>query len=296
VPELRRLRYAVAVADELNFTRAAERLGVSQQVLSEQIRRLEDELGLQVFDRTTRQVRVTSHGRQILDEARAVVGAADALRDRARRLASAQAGVVRLGYSRSTAFDTAPLVSAVTEARPELRVEVREVPSRQLPHAVRDGEVDVALSRWADDTDQLFAHTLRRLRSGVILRAGDALAGRAEVALGDLAGRSLVMHRREDAPARHDATLAACAEAGVEPEIVTSRLPFDPLFTDVAEGRGVQIASESIRGALPAGLTWVPLASGVLEQRVDLLWDPARAHPARDAFLDEARAWAGAQR
>ena len=296
MPELRRLRYAVAVADDLNFTRAAERLGVSQQVLSEQIRRLEDELGLQVFDRTTRQVRVTSHGRQILDEARAVVGAADALRDRARRLASAQAGVVRLGYSRSTAFDTAPLVSAVTEARPELRVEVREVPSRQLPQAVRDGDVDVALSRWADDTDQLFAHTLRRLRSGVILRAGDALAGRAEVALGDLAGRSLVMHRREDAPARHDATLAACAEAGVDPEIVTSRLPFDPLFTDVAEGRGVQIASESIRGALPAGLTWVPLASGVLEQRVDLLWDPARAHPARDAFLDEARAWAGAQR
>jgi len=296
VPELRRLRYAVAVADELNFTRAAERLGVSQQVLSEQIRRLEVELGLQVFDRTTRRVRVTSHGRQILDEARAVVGAADALRDRARRLASAQAGVVRLGYSRSTAFDTAPLVSAVTEARPELRVEVREVPSRQLPQAVRDGDVDVALSRWADDTDQLFAHTLRRLRSGVILRAGDALAGRAEVALGDLAGRSLVMHRREDAPARHDATLAACAEAGVEPEIVTARLPFDPLFTDVAEGRGVQIASESIRGALPAGLTWVPLASGVLEQRVDLLWDPARAHPARDAFLDEARAWAGAQR
>jgi DNA-binding transcriptional LysR family regulator len=296
VPELRRLRYAVAVADELNFTRAAERLGVSQQLLSEQIRRLEVELGLQVFDRTTRRVRVTSHGRQILDEARAVVGAADALRDRARRLASAQAGVVRLGYSRSTAFDTAPLVSAVTEARPELRVEVREVPSRQLPQAARDGDVDVALSRWADDTDQLFAHTLRRLRSGVILRAGDALAGRAEVALGDLAGRSLVMHRREDAPARHDATLAACAEAGVEPDIVTSRLPFDPLFTDVAEGRGVQIASESIRGALPAGLTWVPLASGVLEQRVDLLWDPARAHPARDAFLDEARAWAGAQR
>ena len=268
---------------------------MSQQVLSEQIRRLEDELGLQVFDRTTRQVRVTSHGRQILDEARAVVGAADALRDRASRLASARAGVVRLGYSRSTAFDTAPLVSAVTEARPELRVEVREVPGRQLPQAVRDGDVDVALSRWADDTDQLFAHTLRRLRSGVILRAGDALAGRAEVALGDLAGRSLVMHRRQDAPARHDATLAACAEAGVEPELVTARLPFDPLFTDVAEGRGVQIASESIRGALPAGLTWVPLASGVLEQRVDLLWDPARAHPARDAFLDEARRWAGAQ-
>ena len=169
------------------------------------------------------------------------------------------------------------------------------MPSRQLPQAVRDGDVDVALSRWADDTDQLFAHTLRRLRSGVILRASDALAGRAEVALGDLAGRSLVMHRREDAPARHDATLAACAEAGVEPEIVTARLPFDPLFTDVAEGRGVQIASESIRGALPAGLRWVPLASGVLEARVDLLWDPARAHPSRDAFLDEATLGAGAR-
>ena len=108
MPELRRLRYAVAVADELNFTRAAEKLGVSQQVLSEQVRRLEDELGLRIFDRTTRHVRVTSHGRPIVDEARAVVAAADALRDRARRLGAAQTGVVLLGYWRTVAFDTAP--------------------------------------------------------------------------------------------------------------------------------------------------------------------------------------------
>jgi len=296
VPELRRLRYAVAVADELNFTRAAEKLGVSQQVLSEQVRRLEDELGLRIFDRTTRHVRVTSHGRPIVDEARAVVAAADALRDRARRLGAAQTGVVLLGYGRTAAFDTAPrLVSAVTEARPELRVEVREVPTRQLAQAVRDGDVDVALLRWAADTDQLFTHTLLRLRSGVIVRADDALAGRAEVALGDLAGHSLVMRRRDDSPARHDAIMAACAAAGVVPEIVTVRLPFDPLFTDVVEGRGVQIASESVRRALPGGLTWIPLTSGVLEEQVDLLWDPARSHPARDAFLDEARRWAGAQ-
>ncbi len=296
MPELRRLRYAVVVADELNFTRAAEKLGVSQQVLSEQVRRLEDELGLRIFDRTTRHVRLTSHGRPIVDEARAVVAAADALRARARRLGAAQTGVVLLGYGRTAAFDTAPrLVSAVTEARPELRVEVREVPTRQLAQAVRDGDVDVALSRWAPDTDQLFTHTLRRLRSGVIVRADDALAGRAEVALGDLAGHSLVMRRREDSPARHDAIMAAYAAAGVVPEIVTVRLPFDPLFTDVVEGRGVQIASESVRGALPGGLTWIPLTSGVLEEQVDLLWDPARSHPARDAFLDAARRWAGAQ-
>jgi DNA-binding transcriptional LysR family regulator len=296
VPELRRLRYAVAVADELNFTRAAEKLGVSQQVLSEQVRRLEDELGLRIFDRTTRHVRVTSHGRTIVDEARAIVAAADALHDRARRLGAAQTGVVLLGYWRTVAFDTGPrLVSAVTEARPELRVEVREVPTRQLAQAVRDGDVDVALSRWAADTDQLFTHTLRRLRAGVIVRADDALAGRAEVALGDLAGHSLVMRRRDDSPARHDAIMAACAAAGVIPEIVTVRLPFDPLFTDVVEGRGVQIASESVRGALPGGLTWIPLTPGVLEEQVDLLWDPARSHPARDAFLDEARRWVGAQ-
>jgi DNA-binding transcriptional LysR family regulator len=296
VAELRRLRYAVAVADELNFTRAAEKLGVSQQVLSEQVRRLEDELGLRIFDRTTRHVRVTAHGRSIVDEARAVVAAADALHDRARRLAAAQTGVVLLAHGRTVAFDTAPrLVSAVTEAQPELRVEVREVPSRELAQAVRDGAVDVALSRWTADTDQLFTHTLRRLRSGVIVRADDPLAGRAEIALRDLAGHSLVMRPRHDAPARHDAITAACAAAGVAPEIVTVRLPFDPLFTDVAEGRGVQIASESVRDALPAGLKWVPLTPGVLEERVDLLWDPARSHPARDAFLDEARRWAAAQ-
>ena len=75
------------------------------------------------------------------------------------------------------------------------------MPSRQPPQAVRDGDVDVALSRWADDTDQLFADTWRRLRSGLILRAGDALASRAEIALDDLVGRSLVMYAGRTRPA-----------------------------------------------------------------------------------------------
>jgi hypothetical protein len=98
------------------------------------------------------------------------------------------------------------------------------------------------------------------------------------------------LHERAALPALYDAVMAACAAAGFTPRIVTPRLPFDPTFADVAEGRGVLPASASVRASLPPGLRWVALAGDALEQRIDLLWSPAHTVPARDAFLAVARA------
>jgi hypothetical protein len=144
--------------------------------------------------------------------------------------------------------------------------------------------------RWTADTDGLFVQELGRHAAGVVLRTGDALADRAELELGELAERALLLHERAALPAHYDAVLAACVAAGFTPRIVTPRLPFDPTFADVAEGRGVLLASASVRASLPPGLRWVPLAGDALEQRIDLLWSPAHTVPARDAFLAVARA------
>jgi DNA-binding transcriptional LysR family regulator len=291
VPELRHLRYVVAVAEELNFTRAAAREGVSQQVLSAQIRQLEEELGVRLFDRSTREVRVTDAGAELAQRGRALLSEVECLWEDVRRHGSCEAGVLRLGYGRSAAFDTAPrLVAAMAEAHPDVRIEVSELPSPDLPQALRDGRIDVALVRWTADTDGLFVQELGRHAAGVVLRTGDALADRAELELGELAERALLLHERAALPAHYDAVLAACVAAGFTPRIVTPRLPFDPTFADVAEGRGVLLASASVRASLPPGLRWVPLAGDALEQRIDLLWSPAHTVPARDAFLAVARA------
>jgi DNA-binding transcriptional LysR family regulator len=295
VPELRHLRYAVAVAEELNFTRAAAREGVSQQVLSAQIRQLEEELGVRLFDRSTREVRVTDAGAAVAERGRALLREAEGLWDDVRRLGAGQAGVLRVGFSRSAAFDTAPrLVAAMADAHPEVRVEMSELSSPELPQALRDGRIDVAVARWTADTEGLFVQELRRHGTGIVLRADDPLADRAELELRELADRTIVLHERAAHPGRYDAVLAACAAAGFTPRLVTPRLPFDPTFTDVAEGRGVLPASASVRSSLPPDLRWVALAGGALEERIDLMWSPARAVPARDAFLALARSlpWA----
>src|SRR3954454_25226964 len=291
VPELRHLRYAVAVAEELNFTRAAAREGVSQQLLSAQIRQLEDELGVRLFDRSTRQVRVTEAGAAVAERGRALLREVEALWEDVRRHGSGQAGVVRLGFWRSAAFATAPrLVAAMAEAHPDVRIEVSELPSPDLPQALRDGRIDVGLARWTTNTEGLFVQELGRHASGIVLRADDPLADRAELELSELADRSLLLHERAALPARYDAVLAACAAAGFRPRIVTPRLPFDPTFADVAEGRALLPASASVRASLPLGLRWIPLAGDVLQERIDLMWSPAHAAPARDAFLSVARA------
>jgi DNA-binding transcriptional LysR family regulator len=294
VPELRHLRYVVAVAEELNFTRAAAREGVSQQVLSAQIRRLEEELGVRLFDRSTREVRTTDAGAEVAQRGRALLSEVERLWEDVRRRGTGQAGVLRFGFGRSAAFDSAPrLVAAMAQAHPDVRVEVSEMPSPDLPQALRDGRIDVALARWTADTAGLFVEELGRHTTGIVLRADDPLADRAELDLGELADRGLLLHERAALPARYDAVVAACAAAGFTPRIVTPRLPFDPTFADVAEGRGVLLASAAVRASLPPALRWVPLAGDVLQQRIDVMWSPAHAAPARDAFLAVARtlAW-----
>jgi DNA-binding transcriptional LysR family regulator len=293
VPELRHLRYVVAVAEELNFTRAAAREGVSQQVLSAQIRQLEEELGVRLFDRSTREVRVTDAGAEMAERGRALLSEVERLWEDVRRRGTGQAGVLRFGFGRSAAFDTAPrLVAAMAQAHPDVRVEVSELPSPDMPQALRDGRIDVAVARWTDDTAGLFVQELGRHAMGIVLRADDPLADRAELELGELADRAFLLHERAALPAHYDAVLDACAAAGFTPRIVTPRLPFDPTFADVAEGRGVLPASAAVQAALPLGLGWVALAGDVPQQRIDVMWSPAHAAPARDAFLRVARALA----
>ena len=177
MPELRRLRYFVAVATERNFTRAAERLHVAQPALSRQVRLLERELGVELLHRTTREVTLTDAGRFLLERAPALLSATDDLWRSVRSFAAGEQGSVALGYGTSAGYETAPrLLEAIARRLPELEVSARVMATAEILDAVGEGAIDAGLVRCPPARDGLEAHVVRREPQGVLLRRDHALA------------------------------------------------------------------------------------------------------------------------
>ena len=220
--ELRHLRYFVAVAEELNFTRAAERLGISQPPLSLQIRQLEKELGTPLFHRRTRSVELTDAGKLLLEEARVILKQVEAAENGVRRRARGETGRLVVGSAGATYFH--PVI-------PEI---IREYGTRYpdivlAPHAsntsllvarVRAGQVDVALIRPPiSDTEGLVIVPLIDEETVVILPNGHRLSKFASVPLAALAKEVFVLYPRTINPGNYDAVIAACHRAGFNPTL-----------------------------------------------------------------------------
>ncbi|MFG3037304.1 MULTISPECIES: LysR family transcriptional regulator [unclassified Streptomyces] len=215
--ELRQLRYFVAVADEGGFGRAAERLGIVQSAVSQQVRRLERQLGVTLFERSTRRVRLSGAGERLLPEARGVLAAAERARRVAADLASGAEGVLRLGTVRGPGDRIYRLLDELAASAPGLHVRPRRLPPAERPAAVRAGELDAALVRgltaspglellpvW---TDPLYV----ALPEDHPLPAGP-LTGRELPA-----GLPLRLAPREENPPFHDLITGALRAAGAEP-------------------------------------------------------------------------------
>jgi DNA-binding transcriptional LysR family regulator len=286
--ELRHLRYFVALADELNFSRAAHRARISQQTLSAQIRRLEDELGVQLFYRTTRQVRLTPAGEGLIEDARQALSAVDDLLAKARRSALAQTGVLRLGYSPSTSFGVAAaLLHAIRERRPGVEIQARESTSAAIVRDVRAGVLDVGVLRWLDPEAGVMSELLGREPIGVLVPAGHRLAGTDTVDVRALAGERFLLYPRQGREEHHDALLAVLAPVREEVEL-TLTVP-DRSFTDVRLGRGIALVPRSIGRAAPTDLRWTALAGSHAAAPVRVIWSADGLNPAARTLLELAR-------
>ena len=285
--ELRQLRYFVAVADALSFSRAAEGLGLSQQTLSTQIRRLEDELGVQLFRRTTRNVQLTPAGETLLDDARDALRAVDDLVDRARRSADAELGMLRLGYSPSTSFGiAATLLHAVRQRRPGIGLQARERTSAAIVREVRAGVLDVGLLRRLETEAGVMSELLGHEPIGVLVPAVHRLAGHDAIDVHALEGERILLHPREGRAAHHDALLAVLADVRDRVEVADT-LP-DRSFTDVRLGRGIALVPRSVGQAAPRDLAWTALP-GHDAAPVRVIWRTDGLAPPARAFLELAR-------
>jgi DNA-binding transcriptional LysR family regulator len=236
VMELRQLRYFVTVAEELHFGKAADRLNIVQPAVSQQVARLERELGLRLLDRSSRRVQLTGDGERILREARAVLVAADRTVEVAAELVAGQTGVFRIGTSPGLRRRLERGLGRLRETAPGIEIKLSSRPLSEQLEAVRTGELDVALLRgraavagvravelWQDKLSAIFptAYSLPTAYS-----TGSALK------LIDLAELALRLPRRVDDPALYDRIVGACREAGFEPRLGR---PIDSLEDAIVE-------------------------------------------------------------
>ncbi len=249
MPDLRRLAYFVAVAEERNFTRAAERLHVAQPALSRQVRLLERELGVELLRRTTHVVELTDAGALLLERGPELLAGADALWRAVQRVAAGEQGTLTLAYGASAGYETAPkLLAALAERLPELRIETQVLPAEAIVAGVGDGTLDAGIVRCAPH-----GAVLRREPQGVVMHPEHPLAGRDAITREALRDELLLIHPRAENAGHYDALLALF---GFTPRLLERRVAFDLALTPVAEGRAVMVTGVSGR---PAHLVWRPL-------------------------------------
>lgn len=285
-PEARLLQYFVAVAEELSFTRAAERIGIAQPALSAAIRQLEAQLSVQLLTRTTRAVALTDAGRALLERGPGALAGLEEAWEAARVAGRGELGTLRLAYGASTSYDTTPrLVEAIRERLPGLEVIAEMLPTPQVVRAVGDGRADAGVARTPELIAGVRARTVRVERQGALVRAGDALAESDEITLAEAAARPLLVHPRAANPAHHDQLLQALAAAGVgSAQLVERPVAFDPGQRLIREGRAIGIVGASSAEGLAEDLRWVPLADPAPRLEIALLLRDGELSPAADRF------------
>jgi DNA-binding transcriptional LysR family regulator len=250
----------MAVAEELNFTRAADRLHMAQPPLSAAIRGLERELGTKLLILTSREVRLTDAGVTFLAGARRVTDEIEHTVHATRRTAAGELGSLRLAFSCPTGFETLPMLGRALRARhPDITLLTEEMWTANVSTALRSGRVDAALCTCPERSRDLVCETIRREPIVAVLPEAHRLAERSGLALGELCDDQFVLVAREVAPRLHDALVAACRYAGFEPRLRSGGLQSAWELEVLGECGLVSLGPESVSLALPVGLAAVPV-------------------------------------
>ncbi len=250
--ELRHLRYFLCVADEMHFGRAAKRLGISQPPLSQQIRALEDELGVRLFDRTSRRVRLTEAGALFLPEAQATVRQADYAIQTAQRAGRGETGRLRLGFSTSAAFvpNVMDKLAEFRRRNPIVALQLDELPRGEQLDRLARGELDIGILRVFEPPSLPpgFQATCLR-RDGMILamQRDHPLALRPDKpTLADLRSEALIMYGSINGAGFNEHLIAHCEKAGFRPNISIEASSFAALLGLTAAGFGVSLLTQPL--------------------------------------------------
>jgi len=297
--ELRHLRYFVAVAEELNFGRAAERLRIAQPPLSRQIRDLEREIGVALFERVPRGVELTPAGRAFLPEARLTLAQAERSQRAAQRAAQGESGRLRVGFvDAATHSGILPDVLSFFRAHlPSVGLSLFELDPLRQAEAFQEGRIDIGIlhSPPLDAVRWLRVESIYAEPVILALPKTHSLAGRSRLALASLADESFVAFPRVVAPEMYDDIIVSCRRAGFSPRIVQEAAGWHTLASLVSAGVGVGVVPRSISEFRQSGVVYRSVRALDVEMSLAAVWKRSERSPVRERFVAALKAVAGAR-
>jgi DNA-binding transcriptional LysR family regulator len=288
--ELRHLRYFVAVAEELNFTRAARRLHVSQPPLGQQIRQLEEELGVLLFERTKRRVSLTEAGRVFLEAAEGTLRQAETAAELARRAGRGEVGSLTIGFISSASYEVLPRMLRAYRARhPEVRLQLKQMATSRQVHALSERTLHLGFLGERLQEDWLEQHVVAREPLLAVVPTTHPLAGLERIRLEQLASEPFVMHPRRAAPKNYDRIVVLCQRAGFSPNVEQEALEMQTRAGLVAAGMGVSLLPASVRHLRIDGIACLPLEDEIDPVEIIATWRRDHSSPLLEGFLEITR-------
>jgi DNA-binding transcriptional LysR family regulator len=271
--ELRHLRYFVTVAEELHFGRAAERLAIAQPSLSQQIRQLEDELGVPLFYRTKRFVELTDAGKVFLTEAQQILAQVQEARRAVQRAHRGEVGRLVIGYISSSTYDLLPMIlRAYRERFPDVDVALRELTTREQLRALEEEYIDVGILRLPISAPMLNVEVVRREPIVCALPEKHPLAAQERVAVSLLADEPFILQASQRGAGYHGQLMHLCLSAGFTPNVVQEVMEIHTIVSLVAAGMGVSLVPLSARNIRSQGVVYRELEGSPTLTELAVAW------------------------
>ncbi len=299
--ELRHLRYFVAVAEELNFRRAAERLSMTQPPLSQQIHELEQEMGVQLFNRTNRVVQLTVAGRALLTDAYQILALSDEAILRARRANKGELGQITIGYTSLIHNPLFPTVLRLHRERyPEVELILRDLVTIEQMQQLSTNILDVSFATHASfaitsmEQEALAQKVILREPMVALLPGNHHLANQADISLAALANESWIWFARPFDPTTYDYMMRLFEQAGFRPNVTQEINQQQIILSLVSAGFGVSLAPKSItRLGSGAGVIFIDVIDPTPIVEFNIVWRRADPSPILQTFLATVREVAG---
>ena len=286
--ELRHLRYFIAVAEELNFTRAAEKLHIAQPPLSQQIQQLEAQLGFQLFYRTKRTVMLTEAGQVFFEESQKILLQLDRAIQLGQQTSRGELGQLTIGFVSSASHNVVPaILQAFRTFHPAVKLQLREMTTNDQLQRLQEGQIDIGFIR-PPVTDGINSEIVFREPLIVALPQSHPMAQSDRVELRSLSTEPFILFPRSLAPGLYDSIISFCSQAGFSPIAAQEALQMQTIVSLVAAEMGVAIVPESMQNFQRRGVVYKRLQELSPIVSIALIWrhNPT---PAVQRFLQTAQ-------